>query len=310
MTSAQGHDTTRNVSPRKIQSAHRALEARAPVASPMASGGVVAGKAGDEALGARLLLRGVLHQIEDARDGGVGVGLGHAHGERAGEVDAARYDLFAGLGVARRRFAGEGGGVHLGVAADHHAIERDALARLHDDLLAGLDVGGVDLHQLAALHDVGELGGDVHHGGDGLARLAHGVALEHLSYLVEQHHGSAFGHVRLGVGEQYEGEGAQRGHRHEEALVQRMASGELLGGFGQHVVAGDEVRHEEQREFGIEGLVAADAFDKAGGLAGQDGEEQGERDDDAVAPALLLGGHGRVSLYEGSTGRGWLGAVR
>ena len=58
-------------------------------AMPTDGGGVVAGEAGDEVLGAGLLLGGVFHQLQDAAHGGLPEGLGRAHGEQAGQVHAA-----------------------------------------------------------------------------------------------------------------------------------------------------------------------------------------------------------------------------
>ncbi len=76
MTSAQGHDTTRKVKPRRIQSLHGPMPRRggrtasASAASTMDDGRVDAGEARDEALGARLLVACVLDELEDAADRG------------------------------------------------------------------------------------------------------------------------------------------------------------------------------------------------------------------------------------------------
>ena len=58
------------------------------------------------------------------------------------------------------------------------------------------------LERAVGLLDVSVVGRDVHHGTDRLAALAHGVCLEQLADLVEQHDGGAFGHVWVGVGEE------------------------------------------------------------------------------------------------------------
>ena len=70
--------------------------------------------------------------------------------------------------------------------------------------------------------------------------------MEQLAYLVEQHDGRAFGHVRVAVGEQHQRERADGGHAHEEVLVEHLA--DVLRRAQQHVVAGDEIGDEEQRE--------------------------------------------------------------
>ena len=63
-------------------------------------GGVDAGKARDEVLGARLLFAGTLHELQDACDGGLAKGLGGAHADETRHVDAAADDIVAGLGGA------------------------------------------------------------------------------------------------------------------------------------------------------------------------------------------------------------------
>ena len=210
--------------------------------------GVVAREAGDEILGLGLLLGRVLHELEDAAHGGLAEGLGHAHGDEAGHVDAARDDLVALAHFARHRLAGEGRGVQLGRAGQHHAVERHAFAGFHDDLVAHGHLVGVHLHELPVALHVGEVGRDVHHVGDGFTALAYGVALEQLAHLVEQHDGRAFGHVRVAVGEQHQRERADGGHAHEEVLVEHLAVADVLRRAQQHVVAGDEIGDEEQRE--------------------------------------------------------------
>ena len=63
-------------------------------------GGVDAGEACDEVLGACLLFAGILHELQDARDGGLAKGLGGAHVDEARHVDAAADNIVAGLGGA------------------------------------------------------------------------------------------------------------------------------------------------------------------------------------------------------------------
>ena len=97
------------------------------------------------------------------------------------------------------------------------------------------------LNWLAVLLDVGVLGSDVHHGRDGLAALAHGVALEELAHLVEEHDRGALGHVGLRLGEEDHRKGAERSHGHEERLVEGVASADVARRFEQGLVSGDEV---------------------------------------------------------------------
>ena len=117
--------------------------------------------------------------------------------------------------------------------------------------------------------------------------------MEQLAYLEEQHDGGALGHVRLGVGEQHQREGAEGGHGHEEVLVEGVAAEEIAECAGDDVVAGDEVGDEEERELGVHVAGAAEGgMQRAGFLQRDDGEEDDEGNDDAGEEAFLLGAHG------------------
>ena len=212
-------------------------------------GRVDACEARDEVLGARLLFAGVFHELQDAADGGLAKRFGGAHADKARHVDAAADDIVSGLGRTGDRLAGEGGGVELRLALDDDTVDGHALAGLdHDDSADG-DVIGKDLLERAVgLLDVGVVGRDVHHGTDRFAALAHGVGLEQLADLVEQHDGGAFGHVRVGVGEEHHGKCADGCDCHEKALIEGLAAADVVERLLQHVVTGDQKRHEEQRE--------------------------------------------------------------
>ena len=159
--------------------------------------------------------------------------------QKACHVDAARDDFGARLHVARYALAGEGGGVELACAFHYDAVDGNALAGLYHNDGADLDLVGVHLHKVAVALDVGVVGRDVHHGGDGLAALAHRVALEQLAYLVEQHDGRTLGHVGVGVGEEHHRKRAQGGHGHEEVLVKHLAMADVVEGLANDIVAGD-----------------------------------------------------------------------
>ena len=155
-------------------------------------------------------------------------------------VDAAADDIVSGFGRAGDRLAGKGGGIELRLAFDDDAVDGHALAGLDDDDGADGDVIGKDLLECAVgLLDVGIIGCDVHHGADRLAALAHGVCLEQLADLVEQHDSGAFGHVRIGIGEEHHGKRADGRDGHEEALVERLAAADVVVCLLEHVVAGN-----------------------------------------------------------------------
>ena len=135
--------------------------------------------------------------------------------------------------------------------------------------------------------DVGVVGRDVHHGADRLAALAHGVCLEQLADLVEQHDGGAFGHVRVGVGEEHHGKRADGRDGHEEALVERLAAADVVVCLLEHVVAGNQKRHEEQCEAGVDVARGAECGSEGAELIeGVHHGKNAQRYQDAVALML------------------------
>ena len=140
------------------------------------------------------------------------------------------------------------------------------------------------------MHDVRVVGRDIHHVGDGLAAFTDSVALEELSHLVEQHNRGTFGHVWPRFGEKHHGERADGCDGHEEVLVEDLAVADVLDGFDDDVVAGDEVGGEEERELEVDGVrLAAEPRVKWKELrCREDDEEDDERDNDTVAPFDLL----------------------
>ena len=287
MTSAHGQLTTRKVSPGAHAKQRR--DHGDGDGGEGDDGGVDAGKARDEVLGARLLLAGVFHELEDAAHGRRAEELGGADAQDAGHVDAAGDDLAAHLDVTRHGLAGKGGGVELRGAVDHDAVDRHALAGLDHDDVADLHLIRIDFDNRAVALDVGVIGGDIHHGGDGLAALAHGVALEQFAHLVEEHDGSALGHVRFGLGEEDHGECADGGDGHEEALVEGLATADVAPRLEQDVVSCDEVGDEVEREARVQrARLAEDAREHAELVERHDGEEEREREQNALQPLLLL----------------------
>ena len=150
--------------------------------------------------------------------------------------------------MARNGFAGKCRSVKLTCAFDDGAVDGHAFAGLHHDDVADGHFCGVYLRKLAVALDVGVIGGDIHHGCDGFARFAHGIALEQLADLVKQHYRATFGHRRLSVGERDHGECADRGDGHEQVLVEHLAVFDVAGSAEQHIVSGDQIGNQVQGE--------------------------------------------------------------
>ena len=251
--------------------------------------GVDAGEARDEVLGLGLFLACVFYELEDAAHGRFAERLGGAYVQKARHVDAAGYNLVAHLDMTGNRFSGKGRGVELRYAFGDDAVDGHAFTGLDDDDGADFDFIGINLVKVAvSVLDIGEVGRDVHHGRDGLAAFAYGIGLEELAYLVEEHDGSAFGHMWVGVGKEDHREGADGGHRHEEAFVKCLAATNIVVGLLEHVVTGDEERHEEQYEARVESAhIAEDGSECPQLIESVYDNEDAQREEDTVELVLL-----------------------
>ena len=190
------------------------------------------------------------------------------------------------MGVPGQALAGEGAGVQGGGTLRDDAVDGNLLAGLHHDDGADGHLIGIHLYQLAVLLDVGVVGADVHQGADVLAALAHGVALEQLADLVEQHDGDGLVVVAaLFIDSQ--GEGADGGHGHQEVLVEYPAVEDALPGLLHNVVADDGVGRQIQRQ-----PQPAGNGDKV------QGHQHDRRDEDADEHLFLLLCHGSALLSQ------------
>ena len=80
-----------------------------------------------------------LDHAHDARQRRFGADGRGAHDDQPFGIDRAAGDVVTGLLADRQAFAGDQRLVHFGRAFDDFAIDRDAFARPHDDLIANLD---------------------------------------------------------------------------------------------------------------------------------------------------------------------------
>ena len=204
--------------------------------------------------------------------------------EHAAHVDAAGKDLVAGFDFARRALAGEGGGIERRASAGDDAVDGHFLAGLDDDDRAGGDLVGIDALEAAVSFDVGVIGADIHEGADAAAAFADGVALEQFAGLVEEHDGDGLGVVAVLVNGQRHG--ADRGHGHEEILVEDLAVFDALERFAENVVADGQIRHEIKQE-----------ARRAGSAREVQGGRHRRRGDDAQQRVNLFPVHG-ISLRE------------
>ena len=104
------------------------------------------------------------------------------------------------------------------------AVQRHPLTGLDDDHIAHRHILRVHLPDLTALGlQIGGVRANVHQGGNGLAGLAHGVILEQLAHLIEEHH-------KYGLAVFPGAEGTYGGQGHEEVLVEDLAICDVADG--------------------------------------------------------------------------------
>ena len=194
---------------------------------------------GYELLAARLASAGVLNQLQYARRLGIAVALFHAHTYKSPQVDASRKRPIARRHAPGQRFARERRLVQLGLALQHHAVQRHPLAGLYNDYSARFDLSGVHLdHARLGLH-VCAVRPHVGKRRYGVPRSVRRDVLEQLAQLVQQHYRHALGVFS-------HAERAQRSHCHKEALVEYMAAHDVLRRAVQHIPADHDIRQRMQ----------------------------------------------------------------
>ena len=133
--------------------------------------------------------------------------------------------------------------VHVRLALEHRAVDRDARAGAHLHFVALPHLGGRDLRPHAAAFDERGLRGQVHQGGDRLAGLALGTGLE---VFAEGHEGQDHGGgliIQI-VG----GFAEEEPHGHDHAVDQRRAGADRDQGV--HVRAAVQEGFEALRIIG------------------------------------------------------------
>ena len=205
-------------------------------------GGIDPGELGDKVLGLGFPGGGVLHQVQDLGHGGLTEVLGGADLQHAGQVDAAADDLGSGGDLPGHALAGQGAGVQAGGALHHQAVDGHLLTGLDHNDAAHLYLIRVYLFQDPLPLYVGIVRADVHKLGDVPAALPHGVALEPLTDLVEQHNGN--GLQIVAVFRNGQSKGTHCGHRHQEAFIKYLMIADALPGLFQNVSANDEIIHQ------------------------------------------------------------------
>ena len=141
----------------------------------------------------RLGRGGVADHADDLGQGGILADAGGLALDEARLIDRRGGNRVARFLVDRDALAGERGFVDCGMALEHHAVDRDVLARADDKHIALFDL--LDRHGLlgSVYEDGRRFGRELHEGSEGVGGLALGARLEHFADGDEgQNHGGGF----------------------------------------------------------------------------------------------------------------------
>ena len=143
--------------------------------------------------------------------------------------------------VLRDALSGERRHVQCRFSLEYHAVERNTLAGLDEDHTADGHLLRIDFCDLTVDFQIRIFRPNIHQRGDASAALAHGVALEKFTDLIEQHDRDA---LRILA----QDHGADRRNGHQQALVERLTVQDALDGLAQHIISRDEVGDQIQRK--------------------------------------------------------------
>ena len=183
----------------------------------------------------------VFHQFEYLGHGGLTEFLRSAQMQHARHVHAPAQDLIANRHLPRERFSREGCGIERRAPFGHDPVDRHFLAGQDYYYRTRLHIVGVHAAQAAvSVLDIGIIGADVHEGGNAAAALAHRIALEEFTYLIEEHYGYRLQIIAAALVKR-QGKGAQGGDYHKEVLVEDPLVAYAQEGFAEDVVAYQDV---------------------------------------------------------------------
>ena len=193
----------------------------------------------------------ILHQVQDLGNGGFTELFFGADLEHARQIDAAGDNLLANGHISGDTLSGKGRGIQRGGAFLHNAVDGHLFTGLHHDQRTNLHFVGIHLLQNAIPLHIGIIRADVHKLTDVAATLAHRIALEPLTDLVEQHHGNGLQVIPFHGGPVLingQGQGPQGGNRHQKAFIEDLTVPDALPGLFQNVSADYIVDRQIERQ--------------------------------------------------------------
>ena len=211
------------------------------------SRGVNAGKTGDKAVDLRLAGRCVLHAVEDALYHALSENVGDAQLDRAVGVDTAGGCLVADSDTNRNRLTGDSRGIQTAFAFDNLAVQRNAVARAHQNNVALLCVlGRNNLDFAVVLDQIYRLGTQVDCIHDLLARTINRTILKVFADTVEQHNAD-------GLVERADRPCTDGCNGHQEVFVKYLTAADVLDSRQQDMAAEQQVSCDEQHQLDSHG---------------------------------------------------------
>ena len=206
------------------------------------SRGVNAGETGDKAVDLRLAGRCILHAVENALYHALSENVGDTQLDRAVGVDTAGGCLVAGSDTNRNRLTGNSRGIQAAFAFDNLAVQRNAVARAHQNNVALLCVfSRNNLDFAVVLDQIYRLGTQVDRVHDLLARTVNRTVLKVFADTVEQHNAD-------GLVERADRPCTDGCNSHQEVFVKYLTAADVLDSRQQDMAAEQQVSRDEQHQ--------------------------------------------------------------
>ena len=205
-------------------------------------------KFSNEVFGFRFSGACIFHQIQNFRHRGFAELFGRLYLQHARHIDASADDLVALLCISRQALSCQCTCVESRRSFYDDTIDRNLLPRLHHDHGTGLYFVRIDLFQFPVLFNIGVIGTDVHQVTDISAAFANSITLEPLADLIEQHNRYGFYIIPCFVFSHFgiycNCDRADRGYRHQQALVKRLTVLDSFKCFDQDIIADHKIRDQ------------------------------------------------------------------
>ena len=202
---------------------------------------VVFGEPGNKILRPRLFAAGIFHHFKNLGNRGLAKMLGNPDSQKAAAIDAAAQDFRPRPGLPGQGLPGERRRIQRRRSLDNLAVQRDLLARLHEDCLANRHLFRVDPQGLPISLHVGIIRTDIHQLGNRTAGTMDGISLEPLAHLVEQHHRHAFGILS-------QNKRPHGGNAHEKVFIKDFPPGNVADSPPENVPARHTIGRKEDAQ--------------------------------------------------------------